>query len=272
MYFAYADETGIDGDCPVVVMAAIVVNSERLTRTQEEFAGIFEHLGSSGTGNLKELKSKDLFAGRGFWREVDGTVRRNIVTNLCGWLCSRKHDLALAAIDVDAFETNPSPADELADIWQAAACHIALQLQRAHQGKSGSKGRTVLIFDDNKRGLAGIADLVHSPPAWTDSYYERGKRKPALDKLIDTPFAVQSHHVGLVQVADIFAGVFRRYAELTEYGGTEKYAGEVGHVQEWVDVLKPRLVGKAHRWPAKSNSACGQWYRALAPDTLLALG
>ncbi len=48
----------------------------------------------------------------------------------------------------------------------AGASHIALQLQRAHQTKAGNKDRTVLVFvfDENKRGLADIADLVLNPP------------------------------------------------------------------------------------------------------------
>ena len=272
MYFAYADETGIDGISPVVVMAAVVVNSERLTRTQEEFDGIFKNLGDIATGTLKELKSKDLVAGKGDWGNVEGQVRRDIFTSLCKWICDRKHELALAAIDIETFTTNAAPVTELQDIWQAAACHIALQLQRAHQSKSGSKGRIVLIFDDNKRGLAGLADLVNAPPEWTDTFYDRSRKKPPLDRLIDTPFAVQSHHVGLVQVADLFAWVFRRYAELFEYDAVEKYDGEKAHVAEWAKLLTPRLVNRAHRWPSKSKSECGRWYTSIAPPALVSLG
>jgi len=74
----------------------------------------------------------------------------------------------------------------------------------------------VLVFDDNKRGLSDIADLVYDPPSWTDDYYDRKKKAPALDRLVDTPFAVKSHHVRLAQVADIFAAIFRRHSELAD--------------------------------------------------------
>ncbi len=139
--------------------------------------------------------------------------------------------------------------------WLAGASHIALQLQRAHQAKAGNKGGTVLLLDDNKRGLSDIADLVNDPPAWTDDYYDRQKKAPALDRLVDTPFAVKSH-VGLVQVADIFGAIFRRHAERAQYGFEEKYTGEQGHVAEWVEQLAPRLLGKAHRWAARTSSDC----------------
>lgn len=272
VYFAYVDETGIDGTSPLIVMAGIVVNDERLNRTQAEFTAIFENLGEMTVGTLRELKSSDMLAGSGAWRRVDGIKRRNVITNLCEWVCARKHDIALAAIDYELLRVDPPPVAGLQGAWLASACHMALQLQRSGMQKgNGSKGRTVLVFDDNKKGLADIADLVYAPPAWTDDYYEKPAKSPPLDRLIDTPFAVQSHHVGLIQVADIVAAVFRRYAELEEFGSAEKYGGEAGHVAEWVQQLKPRLLGKAHRWATRSTSPCAQWYSRIAPRSLVRL-
>ncbi len=82
MYFAYVDETGIDGVSPLMVMVGVVVNDERLNRTQGEFAAIFENLGEMVTGTLKELKSSDMLAGSGAWTKVDGQKRRNVFINL----------------------------------------------------------------------------------------------------------------------------------------------------------------------------------------------
>jgi len=104
VYFSYVDETGIDGVNPLMVMVGIVVNDERLNRTQGEFAAIFENLGELVTGTLK---SSDMFAGSGAWRKVDGQKRRNVITNPCEWLCTRKHDLALAAIEPAAPSVRP---------------------------------------------------------------------------------------------------------------------------------------------------------------------
>jgi len=139
-----------------------------------------------------------------------------VITNLCEWLCTRKHDLALAAIEHQAHAASARGTPVLNDVWLAGASHIALQLQRAYETKAGNKGRTVLVFNDNKRGLSDIADLVYDPPAWTDDYYDRQKKAPALHRLVDTPFAVKSHHVALVQVADIFAAIFLRHSELAD--------------------------------------------------------
>jgi len=62
VYFSYVDETGIDGVSPLMVMVGIVVNDERLDRTQGEFAVISENLGELVSGTLK---SSDMLAGSG---------------------------------------------------------------------------------------------------------------------------------------------------------------------------------------------------------------
>lgn len=272
MYFAYVDETGIDPASPAMIMVGVVANSDRLTRTQEELSAIFRTLGGITTGHLKELKSKTLFSGTGVWGDVPGEKRREIVSNLCDWLCERKHSLALAAIDKTCFKTHPSTGPELSSIWQAGAFHIALQLQRAHQTKTGNKGRTVLVFDDNKQETSNFSDLIFSPPSWSDDYYDRSPKKPRLDKLIDTPFAVKSHQVGLVQIADVFAAIFRRYADLSDFDREEKYVGEEQHYGDWVKVLSSQLLPCASRWPRRSHSECAKWYSAIAPNSLLELG
>lgn len=271
MYFAYVDETGTDGESPVMVMAGIVADSGRVGRTQTELEAILSNLGEMANGYMRELKSRHLLAGTGAWKNVPGEIRRNVVSNLCGWLCDRKHDLALAAIDYERFEQNPYQRRELPNSWQAGAWHLTLQLQRAHQSKPKNKGRTVLVFDDNKREAANFSDLVYDPPAWSDDYYGRRKKQQQLDQIVDTPFVVKSHQVGLVQIADVFASIFRRYVELCDYDQTERYDGERGHVSGWVETLAPRLLSRAHRLPQRSTSQCANWYSSVAPPSILAL-
>lgn len=271
MYFTYVDETGLDNANPVVVMTGIIVNDERLGRTQDELSAILSTLRGITTGHLKELKSRHLLPGTGAWKGVAGSTRRNIVSNICQWLCDRKHNLALSAIDKGRLNEVPGPSADPINAWQAGALHVALQLQRAHQSMEGRKGRTVLVFDDNKQQIANFSDLIYDPPLWTEDYYGRHKKDSPLSMVIDTPFAVKSHQVGLVQVADIFSAVFRHYAELRDYGMPEGYRGELQHYEEWVRMLSPRLLKNAHRWPQRSKSECAQWYRELAPHSLLSI-
>jgi hypothetical protein len=89
--------------------------------------------------------------------------------------------------------------------------------------------------------------------------------------IIDTPFAVESHHVLMIQVADVIAGILRRYAELETYAWPEKYIGERVQYAEWVELLHPSFLGNEHRWGTGNTSDCAAWYRSLAPASLLAL-
>lgn len=271
MYFAYVDETGYDSGSPVFVMCGIVVDAVRLRRTQEDFTQIFSRLESITGRSLKELKSSDMLPGKGRWKGVQGETRRNLVTNLCEWIGSRRHSLVLAALDRSLHEVRDPTAKELTDIWLAGAVHVALQLQRCNQAKQANKGRTVLVFDDNKVGMDSFTDFVYEPAAWTSSYYGLTGKDLPLNQIVDSPFAVKSHHVGLVQIADLFAAIFRHHSELTDFAFPENYPGERAHYAEWVSQLAPRLIGRQHRLPSTSKSECAQWYRDLMPASLAQL-
>lgn len=229
----YVDETGTDGQSRLVVMVGIVADSRRLHRTQTDFADTFARLGEGTVKELRELKSVELYRGHGPWKGVDGPDRAAIIGDLCAWLCERKQDIALAAIDVERFREDSLHED--LDHWMTAALHIALQVQRAHQGLKKRKGSTFLIFDEHQRHADRLAELLFDPPEWTDAYYGRSKHQERLDQVIDTAFYARSHHVGFVQVADLFAFLFRRYAELHDYGVPPAYEDEVERIDGWVE-------------------------------------
>lgn len=271
MKLCYVDETGTDGRSPVVVMVGVIADAHRIGRTRDEFADAFARLSEVSREGLRELKSDDLYGGRGVWRDVPGEERARIIGDFCQWLGDRKHHLALTAIDVGAFPEADFSQDQPREIWQAAALHIALQLQKHHQKERRGKGHTFLIFDENKRAADKLAERLYDPPGWSGAFYDRGKKQAALDQIIDTAFYVKSHHVGLVQMADLFAFVFRRYAELAQYGADEAYEGERGRIDGWTATLAERLIPKGVRWPKQKPDVCAQWYIDLAPDALKAL-
>lgn len=274
MKVCYVDESGNQDQDPCLVMVGIVVDTLRLSRTQEEFKEIFDIVQGLFQENLRELKGSKMIFGRDRWRSVDRTIRKRIAEFFCNWVVNRKHHIVLAAIDrkrLDQIGGKDFP--EVAnDPWLAASLHIALQLQKHHQSKAKNKGRTFLFVDENKRAADQLAELLFAPPDWTDAYYGRGKKQPRLDQLIDSAFAVKSHHAGLVQVADLYALILRRYAELHDYGSTELWDGERALIDGYTKTLTSRLLPRATRWPARPNSLCGWWYNEIAPSSLRALG
>jgi len=274
MKVCYVDESGNDTKGRCLVMVGIVVDAYRLNRTREEFGEIFDDIQQLFQDNLKELKGAKMIFGRDRWHNVDPETRKRIAGFLCNWVANRKHSIVLAAIDRHRFmKADGSRFPEVStDPWLACSLHIALQLQKNHQGKKKNKGRTFLFIDENKQKADKLSELLFEPPEWTDSYYGRRKNQARLDQLIDSSFAVKSHHAGLVQVADMYALILRRYAELHEYGDPELWEGEKSLINECTTALESRLLPNATRWPEKAKAPCCKWYNDIAPASLRALG
>lgn len=274
MKVCYVDESGNQTSDPCLVMVGVVVDAMRLNRTRDEFNDVFEIVQSLFEENLRELKGSKMIFGRDRWRNVDPSIRKRIAEFFCNWVVGRKHHLVLAAVDREQMKL--SGGDQYTEIaahpWLASSLHIALQLQKHHQGQSKNKGHTFLLVDENKKDADRLAELLFTPPSWTDDYYSRGKKQARLDQLIDSAFAVKSHHAGLVQVADLYALMFRRYAELHDYGQAEAWDGERSLIDGYVATLATRLLPRPTRWPARPKSAIAEWFNEMAPSSLKALG
>ncbi len=272
MKLCYVDETGTDGKSPVVVFVGVIADVMRVRKTRAEFAQLFQNLTDIPEKSISELKGSNLYYGNGRWKGVDGELRHKVIRHLCEWLSDRKHSLALAALDVEDFEDSDLAQLTNLDIWMCGALHVALQIQKAHQGIRKNKGVSFLVFDEHKVKGDALAELLFDPPGWSDDYYDRSKKQLALDQITDTAFYARSHHVGLVQVADVIAFVFRRFSEISDYGDDEGYDGELDRLTSWIEVLDDRLLARSHRWPLRTKSDLAQAYASLAPSSLRKLG
>ncbi|MGI8601803.1 MAG: DUF3800 domain-containing protein [Verrucomicrobiales bacterium] len=211
MKVCYVDESGNNDADPCLVMVGLQVDAARLNKTETEFAGIFGKIEALFKENLQELKGAKLILGRDRWRNVDPVVRKQITQHLIDWVSERKHALFLSAIvrtKHRARQGNGLPSC-CGDVWLSAGLHIALQVQKVNQTQKSNKGHTFLVFDDNKKKAELFAELLWNPPVWTDDYYDKGKKQDRLDQVIDTAFTVRSQHASLVQVADLYAFMFR---------------------------------------------------------------
>ena len=274
MKVCYVDESGNTAQDPCLVMVGVLVDSLRLHRTQREFAEVFDIVQGLFQENLRELKGSKMILGRDRWRKVDPDIRKLIAGYFCDWIARRKHRLIVTAIGrarLEKTRRGGQPA-ECHDAWLAAGLHVALQIQKTSQKSGNNKGHTFLIFDDNKLKADTLSNLLWKPPAWTDDYYDRRKRQEPLDQIIDTTFSIKSHHAGLVQVADLFAFILRRYAEIEDYGAAEEWPGEKVLLDDYVASLAGRLLSKPARWPTRTGSVAAKWFNDVAPPSLKALG
>lgn len=273
MKLCYVDESDNQPTDPCLVMVGVLVDAIRLHRTREEFGGIFDEVQGLFADTLKEIKGAKMLSGRDRWRKIDPESRNRIAEKFCEWLKERKHHITLAAVDRQKHNqlqgsSLPAFCD---DPWLMAATHISLQVQKVNQGLGNNKGVTFLVFDENKAKADTLAELLWDPPTWTDDYYGKKKKQDRLDQLIDSAFTVKSHHAGLIQVADVFAFIVRRYCELKDFGLSEEWAGETQFHDGCVSILKTRLLPRAARWPVRTTSSCAKCFNSLAPASLLTL-
>jgi len=127
------------------------------------------------------------------------------------------------------------------------------------QGIEKNKGHTVFICDDNKQEMANLSDALYKADLWFDPIYLQTSKKKApaqrFDQIINTAFAIKSHHSSLVQVADAVSYAYRRHLELKS--DEEEWDGELEYFASLVAKLKKEPLGRT------TGGQCIEFYRAV---------
>ncbi len=271
MKFAYADETGT-GDGTSVVLVGVVVDAQRMHITKNDWESLVAGFAKETGKQVRELHFRDFYRGRKAWDGLPGDRRAAGITYILEWLNTRKHKLTFSALHRESFDqklrSGNGPATELGTAGRAAATHLLLQLQKEHQRYGSNKGHTVLIFDHEEREEAEFLKLHREPPAWTDTYYERGKKQERFDQFVDVPYFADSEHVLLVQAADMVAYLLGRYTKLYDDGETPAYPEEWKRIKQWIPLIQSMLLTSSCRYPKKGRCACAEFFWDLCPASL----
>ena len=270
MKVCYCDESGT-GDEPVAVMVGIVVDSQRMHRTKEHWNDLLNSLSRIVHQKLDEIHTRDFYAGNGVWRDLPGPNRSEVISSVFNWLAERKHHIVYTAVEKKLFEDNRSVGKipkELGTVWRFMGFHLLLAVQRAFQTHEKTKGNTIFVFDNEERERLRFTDLVNESPAWSDSYYSRGKKQARLDQIVDVPYFGDSKEVALLQVADFIAYFLRRYAEIKEGHSQARYPDEMAKVSGWVSILSGHSIGRSSIYPARGRCECADMFFLNAPGCI----
>lgn len=274
MKVCYFDESGT-GQEPIAVMVGVVVDSQRMHVTKDHWSTLLDNLSQIAGKKLQELHTKDFYVGSGPFRGLSGSDRAAYISEIMGWFCERKHAFVYSAVDKQVYQAAYAAGQvppELKTPWLSAAFHTILALQRANQGYEKTKGHTLLVFDHKGHDEEPLAELVSSPPPWSDAYYSRNKKQQPLSHIIDSPYFVASHRVPLIQVADFLAYFLRRYAELQADTSVAKYAEEEQKISQWVSTVASRAISANHIYPARGRCKCADTFNSYCPESLRRLG
>jgi len=271
MKFCYIDESGT-GDEPYAVMVGVLIDAYRMRPTKADWDGLLQHLTELVERPVIEFHTRDFYAGNTPWRGLHGGRRADVISAIFQWFAGRRHHIVISAIDKEKFDGEPSDHPFMADIggvWRCLALHMALSIQKHSQRQKKNKGNTVMVFDEHGRDEKDFAELVLTPPAWTETYYDRSKKQAPLDQIVDVPHFVDSAHVGLIQVADCFSYFLRRHLEIHEEKIPPRYDGEAEMVGEWVEMALDCCIPMASIYPKKGRCNAAELFFSVAPNTLI---
>ena len=272
MKFCYLDESGTGSE--IAVGVGVVIDAARMNRANRDWDELLEDARTNLSRELVELKGRSLYRGNDQWRQVDSGERTAFIESVIEWLVRKKHVVTFGAVresrlgdarlrfDVGGFQD--------ATRWSIAAMHVILGVQKQYQRQKNNTGNTVFVFDEGPKADE-LTQLVLDPPPATGAFYSRKKNQDPLDQVIDVPYFADSKHVGLIQVADLFAFLIRLYAELKEDVTEEKFGGEAERLGGWIEKMRPCLMGDAARWSKTATDSCTRFLRAAAPPSLLSV-
>jgi len=269
MKFCYVDESGT-GDEHYAIMVGIIVDIIRMRPTKSDWATLLDELQRIVKKPIREIHTRDFYAGNSPWRDIDGSQRAEIISAIFGWLSDRKHPIVYCAVDKNKFLSEfckDRRHGDIKTIWRFLSLHLVLSIQKHHQRFPKNKGNTLLIFDNEERERTRFTDLILNPPSWTDTYYNRTSKQDALDQIVDVPYFADSKDVPLLQVADFVAYFLRRFAEL-ENGDKERYKGEKGQVRQWMKSVLTQAIPLACIYPKKRRCQCAELFFKYVPECL----
>lgn len=273
MKLCYCDESGT-GDEPIAVMVGIVVDAHRMHVTKEHWAELLVALSRVVGRSIDEIHTRDFYAGNGVWHGIKGPERSQVITEVFNWIDARRHHIVYSSVEKSAYYTSLKAGQvpsELASPWRFMGMHLLLSVQKVHQRQEKNKGHTIFVFDNEEREKMRFTDLVMNPPAWTDSYYDKGKKQARLDQVVDVPYFGDSKEVGLLQVADFVAYFLRRHAEIAAGYSEPKYPDEMHKLNGWVSTLRSRCLGGSMMYPVTGRCDCADLFFTHAPEVVRTL-
>ena len=92
MKLCYCDETGI-GTEPIAVMVGVVVDSQRMHITKDDWDDLLQYLSGIVGARLDELHTRDFYSGNSPFRGIAGPKRSEYISTIFQWFADRKHHL-----------------------------------------------------------------------------------------------------------------------------------------------------------------------------------
>ena len=272
MKFMYVDESGGPDIGDAFVMCGVMVDAYKIRSKTQALDDMLQDMLRRHPGQATELKTGQFINGKRGWSRVDAEVRKRFLEHVCEFTMDGGGQVYAICLSIKRVEAEASRFENPfnGDYWLAAAMFTVGLIQKKMQKKLRNKGLTVVVMDDNRRGIPKLATGIHQARDWFDGLYQlrnRGKRggpwvnpkqSNRFDQIVNTPFAIKSNHSSLIQAADALSYVYRRDIELQSVA--EKWLGEKAYYAGLVESLEK---GRAKLGDRPRNSNCVRYYERV---------
>jgi hypothetical protein len=278
MYSCYIDESGHNGrkfnpNQPVEILCGVITDMTKLFKTQKEFLKIVNDIVKFNF-IVKELKASNVYHGRKQWVTVAYQERYEIIKSILLWAKSRKCKFIVCPIDTKKFfdlvHSGNALANKFTYPYEAGAINVILGLERHQNSKRGNKGKTLVIFDEQRDHDDNLVRILQSDLSFTDSYtgYKLKPRSknnpPRLGQIIDIPYFSPSHLSVIIQLADWAAFIVNRYLLLTVYD-FKGFEDELSIIEPWYEIIQGCCISHTCIDPSSKDELC-IFYKSLRPN------
>lgn len=278
MRICYLDESGHCGKKhnphqPIEIVAGVITDATKLFKTQRQHSDIIDVLRDGGV-QVDELKASEIYRGRKDWCDENPEFRADVISVLLEWAAKRSCKLIICPISSETFfqyKANGCKFSERFSYpYEAAAMNAVLAIQRDNRTKKNNKGRTLMVFDEQKGHDENLLKLLEEDLSYTDGYTQykappRAKAPPRLDQILDVPHFSKSHQTVMIQLADLVAFVAAKHIAFACLGAKEKYEGEAVRIAEWNKKLKSLMVTPSMIDPPGKDPLC-VYFTSLRPE------
>jgi hypothetical protein len=274
MKACYCDESGTGAE-PIAVMVGVIIDAQRMHVTKNNWKELLIALSRIVGKPIEEFHTRDFYSGNGCWRELSGNQRSSIISIIFDWLKLRRHDVVYVSVEKAKFYESQKAGQlppEVNSLWRLMGLHLLLCVQKLHQNLGKTRGHTFFVFDNEERERMRFTDLIANPPAWTDSYYAKGKKQSRLDQIVDVPYFGDSREVRLLQLADFLAFFLRRHVEIAGGYTEERYEQEGSKLAGWLKTLQECSIPARVVYPATGRCECSNLFFQHAPEIIRKLG
>ena len=271
MKFLYVDESGDESQGDIFVMTGILIDAVRLPKHTKIFDEKVASILAQSPRNPNEIKTKQLICGKKKWEGVDPELRKILLAAFVTQALEFSKIYAFA-LSFDAFKKAVQEYEYKKDIpfteyWAGAAMFILALLQKKMLTEKRNKGLTVVIFDENPKGMSTVSSSLHVADAWFDPIYQQKDKnrnrwrkvpeKERFSQVVNSAFSTMSEHSSFIQVADAISYLYRWHLELID--AEEKWSGE----KDYLNGLVEKLEKKRQKLGRTASGQCIDFYRRV---------